>query len=315
MTKIAVVFGGSGFIGRLITSRLAQAGYTVRVPSRVRAHAEPLHQLGVVGQVVPLLIDPSHAPSVASAVRGADVVINCIGILNETRSQKFDAVQSEIPGIIARAAAHADATTYIHISAIGADANSESQYARSKAAGEGMVRALFPQATILRPSIVFGPDDSFFNRFAKMAVVSPILPLIGGGQTKFQPVYVGDVAAAVMAAIDSPAARGKLYELGGPAIYSFKALLQIMLRVVGRKRLLVPLPWKLAMLKARLLENLPGKLLTRDQVTLLKNDNIVNAGAKTLADLGINATALEAIIPTYLDRFRPNTFVRTGQFR
>lgn len=310
MSKIAVVFGGSGFIGSLIVSRLALAGYVVRVPTRALARAEPLRQLGAPGQVTPLLVDVHDMAAVADVVQDANVVVNCIGILAEGKGARFDDVQGELPGLIARAAAHADVKHLVHLSAIGADANSASRYARSKAAGEGMIRALFPRGVILRPSVVFGAQDNFFNRFARMAMISPALPLVGGGKTRMQPVFVGDVANAVMAAITRPDAAGKTFELGGPAIYTFKGLLQLMLRTIGRQRLLVPLPWRLAMLKAAVLEKLPGKLLTRDQVVLLQADNVVAHNAKTLVDLGVTPTAAEAILPTYLDRYRPR-----GRFR
>lgn len=305
MKKIAVVFGGSGFIGRLIISRLARAGYVVRVPTRTLAKAESLRQLGVVGQINPLVLDVTKAAQVVDAVRGAQLVVNCIGILAEHKHQRFDVLQSEVPGIIARASAAADVTHFVHLSAIGADANSPSAYARSKAAGEGMVRALFPRATILRPSIVFGPDDNFFNRFAQMVAFLPALPLIGGGHTLFQPVYVADVADAVLAATLNPDASGKTYELGGPARYSFKELMTLLLHHIGRKRWLLPLPWGLARVQAKILQKLPGQLLTEDQVTLLQFDNVVAPDARTLADLGLTPTALEAILPTYLDCYRP----------
>lgn len=302
MSKIAVVFGGTGFVGRAIVGRLAQAGYTVRIPTRVLAHAEPLRQLGAVGQVVPVVTNVRSAAQVGDAVRGADVVVNCIGILAQSRTQRFDVVQGEVPGILARAALAAGVRHFVHLSAIGADANSASAYARSKAAGEGMVRAIFPSAVILRPSIVFGAGDSFFNRFARMAQFAPALPLIGGGTTKFQPVYVADVAAAVVAALRAPTGT---YELGGPAVYTFKQLMQLTLKTIGRSRCLVTVPWWLAFIQGRVLERLPGKLLTQDQVVLLQHDNVVGAGAKTQADLGITPTAAEAVLPTYLDQYKP----------
>jgi NADH dehydrogenase len=305
MTKTAVIFGGTGFVGRSIVNRLAQAGYTVRVPTRTLAHAEPLRQMGAVGQVVPLLCDMYKPAQVGDAVYGASVVVNCIGILAQGGVNSFERVQGELPGILARAASAAGVTHFIHLSAIGADANSPSKYARSKAAGEGVIRAVFPAATILRPSIVFGPDDSFFNRFARMAQLLPALPLIGGGHTRFQPVFVSDVAAAVMAAITRTDTAGKIYELGGPAMYTFKQLMQLTLHFTGRSRWLVTLPWWLAFLQGRIMERLPGKILTHDQVVLLQHDNVVNVGAKTLADLGVTATALEAVLPTYLDQYKP----------
>jgi uncharacterized protein YbjT (DUF2867 family) len=309
MTTTVVVFGGTGFIGRLLISRLAQAGYTVRVPTRTLPRAEPLRQLGTVGQVTPLLCDVRDAAQVANVLVGADAVVNCIGILAENRHQRFDVLQGEVPGIIARAAVAAGVQKFIHISAIGADANSPSTYARSKAAGEGLVRGIFPSATILRPSIVFGPDDGFFNRFARMACIAPALPLIGGGTTAFQPVYVADVADAILVMLTrgdmGEKTIGKTYELGGPAVYTFKKLMQVMLAAIGRKRCLVTIPWPVAMLQAAVLQRLPGQLLTRDQVLLLQRDNVVSVNAKTLIDLGITPTPLEAILPTYMDQYRP----------
>ncbi|MGE3769855.1 MAG: complex I NDUFA9 subunit family protein [Bdellovibrionales bacterium] len=305
MNKIATVFGGSGFIGRQIVSRLVQAGYSVRVPTRVLAHAEPLRQLGTPGVVTPILLDVHDVGQVGDAVANADVVVNCIGVLTDSRHQPFNIIQGEVPGIIARAANAAGVKHLVHISAIGADANSPSAYARSKAAGEGVVRAIFPQAVILRPSIVFGPEDGFFNRFAKMAMVSPVLPLLGGGRTRMQPVYVADVAAAALQAIVRTDARGKVFELGGPAIYTFRQLMQTLLFFIRRRRFLVPVPWGLALLMGRILEKLPGKMLTRDQVVLLQRDNVVNSNGHTLEDIGVAPTALEAVLPTYLDVYLP----------
>ena len=245
----------------------------------------------------------SDAP-LAAALAGADAVVNAVGILYERGRQRFDAVHVEGPARLARLAAAAGVRKFVHISALSADPHSASAYARSKAAGEAAVKAAFPAATILRPSIVFGPEDDFFNRFAGMTRLSPVLPLIGGGATRFQPVYVGDVAAAVLAALDRPEAQGKTYQLGGPEIYSFRALLELMLAEIGRKRRLVTLSYGLAAANARFLEWLPKPLLTRDQVKLLQRDNLVEPGALGLADLGITPTSLMLVLPTYLDRFR-----------
>ena len=240
----------------------------------------------------------------AAALHGATAAVNLTGILFQRGRQRFDSVHSEGAGTIARAAAEAGVQSLVHVSAIGADPESAALYARSKAAGEAAVRDAFPEAVILRPSVVFGPEDDFFNRFAEMARFSPALPLIGGGQTRFQPVYVGDVAQAAVKALTDPACRGKTYELGGPRSYSFKELLQLLLKTTGRRRALVNLPFGLARLQATFLERLPVPPLTRDQVALLRHDNVVGEGALTLADLGIEATAVEAVIPTYLDKFR-----------
>lgn len=302
---VATVFGGSGFIGRHVVKRLAAAGHVVRVAVRDPVAAEFLKPMGGVGQVVPLRTDVTDAASIAAAVQGADIVVSLVGILHETRKNSFAATQGAAPGLIAKACAASGVKRLVHVSAIGADAGSEAAYARTKAQGEAGVRAAFPATTILRPSIVFGPEDGFFNRFAAMASLSPVLPLIGGGHTRFQPVYVGDVADAVMAALSREDAMGRTFELGGPKVWSFKALLEFIMEQTRRKRALVHVGWGLAMLQGRLGELLPTPPITRDQVTLLKRDNVVAEGALTLADLGIAPKAVEAIVPAYLARFRP----------
>ena len=301
---LVTVFGGSGFIGRYVVRNLARAGWQVRVAVRRPDEALFLKTAGDVGQVTPVAANIRDDASVAAACVGADAVVNLVGILYEGGRQKFDAVQAEGAGRVARAAKVAGARRFVQISAIGADANSDSGYARSKAAGEAKVAMAFPGATILRPSIVFGPEDNFFNRFAKMAMLSPALPLIGGGNTRFQPVYVGDVAAAVAKAIEDAGTAGNTYELAGPRAYTFRELLRLMLNEIGRCRLLVPLPFALAMLKATFLQLLPMPLLTVDQVKLLKRDNVAS-GKPGLKELGISPTAVEVVIPTYLDRYRP----------
>jgi len=303
--KLATVFGASGFIGRNIVRELAKRGYRVNAICRDAEYAKFLKPMGVVGQVVPIRVDVTSAEGIAAVVQGADVVVNLVGILHQAGRNTFEAVQATAPGLIAKAAREAGASSMIHVSAIGADPDGAAAYARTKAAGEKAVLAAFPTATILRPSIVFGPNDSFFNRFAGMALTAPALPLIGGGRTKFQPVYVDDVADAAMAAIDNPDAAGKTYELGGPAVYSFEDLLKMTLRQIKRPRHLISLPFWAAKIQASVLELLPSPPLTRDQVELLKTDNVVSEGALTLADLGVEATPVEAILPTYLDKFRP----------
>jgi uncharacterized protein YbjT (DUF2867 family) len=300
----AVVFGGGGFIGRHLVRRLGKAGMTVRIPSRHVSRLGALKTAGVVGQIVPEIVGSFDAAELAATIQGADIVINLIGILAESRANGFTRLHATVPGLIAAAAAAAGVKRLIRVSALGADAHSTSAYAASKAAGEAAVLEAFPQATILRPSIVFGPEDKFFNRFAAMALLSPVLPLIGGGHTKFQPVYVGDVADAIMAAATRPDAAGKIYELGGPATYSFKELMELLLAEMGVKRLLASLPWGLASFQARIAEWIPGKPLTRDQVELLKQDNVLSGAAPGLVDLGIQPTAAELILPTYLERFR-----------
>ncbi len=302
--KVAMVFGGSGFVGRYMVKRLAQRGYVVRVGVRDPDRATFLKPMGNLGQIVPMAASVRDDASVAALVAGAEVVVNCVGILYETGSQTFQALHAEAPGRIGRAAAAAGVRHVVHVSAIGADAASPSVYARTKAEGEAALRAAFPAAVVLRPSIVFGPEDNFFNQFAALAQVLPALPVFGGGRTRFQPVYVGDVADAAMAALDRAEAAGKTYELGGPKIYTFREILEFILRTTGRKRFLVSIPYSVGALQARLLELLPKPLLTRDQLLLLQRDNVVSPGALTLADLGIAPKAVEAIVPTYLARFR-----------
>jgi NADH dehydrogenase len=302
---LVTVFGGSGFIGRYVVQRLARAGWQVRVAVRRPNEALFLKTSGDVGQVTPVAANIRDDRSVAAAVAGADAVINLVGILYASGKQSFDAVQAKGAARIAAAAKAAGAKRFIQISAIGADPASDSAYARSKAEGEQAVKLAFANATILRPSIVFGPEDDFFNRFARMAMMSPALPLIGGGHTRFQPVYVADVADAVARALEDDGTMGKTYELGGPRSYTFRALMDMLLKEIGRCRLLVPLPFALATLKASFLQLLPIKLLTVDQVRLLKRDNVVGANALGFKDLGLTPTALEAILPSYLDQYRP----------
>ena len=304
--RIITVFGGSGFIGRYVVGRLARMeGVGVRVPCRHPGEAGFLKPAGEIGTVVPMAVDVLNDDSVATVLAGSDTVINLIGILYESGRWTFPAVHTEAAGRIARLAKAAGVRRLVHLSAIGADSASSSAYARTKALGEQEVLAAFPQATILRPSIVFGPEDSFFNRFGKMALVSPVLPLIGGGHTRFQPVYVGDVAAAILAALDDPNSQGKTYELGGPRVFSFRELLELLLEQIQRRRTLVNVPWCWADFQGAILEKLPNPMLTRDQVRLLKTDNVVKDGALGLADLGVTATPVEVVIGAYLARFRP----------
>ncbi len=301
----AVVFGGSGFIGRYIVRRLAKTGARVVVPSRHPGQAAYLRSAGDVGQVLPIAIDINDDQSVATAVAGADLVVNLIGILAPSGRNSFDAVQHQAAARIARAAKAAGAKRFVQVSALGADAGSNSSYARSKAEGEKAVLAAFPEATILRPSVVFGPDDQFFNRFAAMGAGLPCLPLIGGGRTLMQPVYVGDVADAVLAAVEGEGAQGRTYELAGPRRYSFKELMQFTVNQIGRpNKCMISLGFGLSSLLGSFLQLLPGKPLTADQVELLKVDNVAGGTLPGLADLGIEAKAIELIVPTYLDKFR-----------
>jgi uncharacterized protein YbjT (DUF2867 family) len=304
-TGLVTVFGGSGFIGRHLVGRLAKQGWIVRAAVRHPSAARFLKPMGDVGQITPIRVPVQDPVAVEAAVDGASAVVNLVGVLYEKGAQTFAAVHARGAHTIAEAAARAGVARLVHLSAIGADLHGEADYARSKGAGEAAVKTAFAAATILRPSIVFGPEDDFFNRFAAMARLSPVLPLIGGGQTRFQPVYVGDVAAAIAKAIVDPACRGKTYELGGPRIYTFKELMELLLHEIRRERILLPLPFALANLQASMLELLPVPPLTRDQVKLLRRDNVVSPKALTLKDLGIKPTAAEVILPTYLDRYRP----------
>jgi len=301
--RLATVFGGSGFIGRYVVKRLAAAGYVVRVAVRDPEAAMFLRPMGAVGQIVPLYAPVGQEALVARATEGADVVINLTGILAEAKKGDFYRVHTEGAGRIARLAASSVARHLIHISAIGADAKSASDYARSKALGEAAVRSAFPRAVILQPSILFGPEDGFFNRFAAMARISPILPIVGG-KTRFQPVYVGDVADAVLAGVTRDDTAGCLFELGGPDVRTFKQLIEYMLKIIERNREILDLPLPLARFQAMFLERLPGKLLTGDQIKLLQRDNIVAEGALDLASLGIVPTPMDLILPGYLARFR-----------
>ncbi len=301
--KLAVVFGGSGFIGHYVVKRLAEAGYIVRVAVRDTESALVLKPMGAVGQIVPLYAPTGQEALVARATEGAELVVNLTGILAEAKKGDFYRVHAEGAGRIARLAASSVAQRLVHVSAIGADANSDSDYAKSKAQGEDAVRAAFPRATILRPSIVFGAEDAFFNRFAAMAALSPVIPIVSGA-TKFQPVYVGDVADAVMAAVTRADVAGAVFELGGPEMKSFCDLMAYMLNVIGKSRRIIDLPLPVARLQAALLERLPGKLLTRDQIKLLQTDNIVTPGALDLAALGIVPTPMAMIVPNYLSCYR-----------
>lgn len=311
--RLVTVFGGSGFLGRHVVRALVRRGYRVRVAVRRPDLAGHLQPLGAVGQVHAVQANLRYPDSVARAVSGADAVVNLVGILYETGRQRFEAVQAEGPRAIAAAAAEAGIRNMVHVSALGAASDSPSEYARSKAVGEAGVLAGCPAAVILRPSIVFGPEDNFFNQFAGLARLLPALPLIGGGETKFQPIFVGDVAEAVAKAVDGDAKSGTIYELGGPEVKTFRELLELTLKETYRTRPLIPLPFGIARLQASLLQLLPNPLLTVDQVRLLERDNVVSAAAvaegRTLEGLGITPKTLAAVLPTYLWRFR-----KGGQF-
>ncbi len=306
--KLVTVFGASGFVGRHIVQALARRGYRIRAAVRRPDLAEHLQPLGAPGQIMPVQANLRYRWSIDRAVQGADAVVNAVGILSPTGKQTFNAIQSFGPRAIAEAARAAGLSAITHVSAIGADAESASSYARSKAAGEAGVLETLPDSVILRPSIIFGPEDDFFNRFASMARFAPALPLIGGGETMFQPVYVCDVAEAVARSVDGTLQPGATYELGGPEIASFKSCMELMLDITRRKRALVPIPFEAATLMGRIMQMLPKPLLTADQVELLKKDNVVSPEAAkaglTLEGLGVRTSSMAAILPSYLDRFR-----------
>ncbi len=323
--RIVTVFGGSGFLGRHIVQRLAADGAIVRVAVRDVEAAAYLKPLGDPGQIVPVYTDITDPALIAAVVKGADAAINLVGILFEKRRRTFQRLHVEGAANVAAAAREAGVERLIHLSAIGADPTSRSVYARTKAEGENAVKQAFPGATILRPSVVFGPEDDFFNRFAALARLMPVLPvfgcpmppkidlargldLYGDGGTKFQPVYVGDVAQAVVNALADTGTRNKLFELGGPNVYSFKDMMELVLEHTARRRVLLPIPFWLADFYAMFLERLPVPPLTRDQVTLLQWDNVVWERALDLADLGIEATSVKTVLPTYLHRYRPQKF-------
>lgn len=304
--RLITIFGGAGFIGRHLVRALAAKGWRIRIISRAPDLCGHLQPLGEVGQIVVQSVDCADEQALATLLKGTHAVVNLIGILYETSRQGFDDVHGKLPGRIARAATAANVEQMVHVSAIGANLQSASAYARSKALGEQAIKDAFGQAVILRPSIVIGPEDDFFNRLAAMARVLPVLPLIGGGKTQFQPIYVANVADAIVASLEPNIAKGQTFELGGPKVYSFAELMHYMLTVIERKRWLVNLPYNLAAVKARFFELLPSPLLTRDQVELLKSDNVVGENAKTLVDLEISATPIEMIVPGYLARYRAN---------
>ncbi|MEX0810158.1 MAG: complex I NDUFA9 subunit family protein [Dongiaceae bacterium] len=302
--RSVTIFGGTGFVGRYVVQQLARRDWVIRVAARRPAQAQFLKPLGHVGQITPIGANIRDDASVAACIEGSDAVINLVGILYSRGRQSFEAVHVDGAKRIAMAAHAAGATRLIQMSALGADPDSISDYARSKAIGEQVAREAFPDATVVRPSIIFGPEDSFFNRFAAMARIAPVLPLIGGGRTRFQPVYVGDVAAAIATMLDRPETAGQTYELAGPEMLEFRALMERMLVEIGRRRLLLPIPFWAAGIMATFLGLLPVPPLTRDQVRLLRADNVASGAAPGFAALGIEPTAMAAILPTYLRRYR-----------
>lgn len=311
MSKLVTIYGGSGFVGRYIARRMAKEGWRVRVAVRRPNEALFVRPYGAVGQVEPVLCNIRDDASVRAAARGADAVINCVGTFDAGGKNNFDAVQHEGAARIARIAAAEGVARMVHFSAIGADAEGASLYAQSKATGEAAVLAAFPTAVILRPSVIFGSDDKFFNRFAAMARFGPILPVVGA-QTRFQPVHVDDVAKAAVVAVTGDAVG--VYELGGPDIASFRSLMQQMLVVINRRRLVINIPFFVARIMAFFLDMgsictgrlVKNTMLTRDQVRALASDNVVAEGAKGFADLGINPSAMAAVLPDYLWPHRPS---------
>ncbi|MDP6704929.1 MAG: complex I NDUFA9 subunit family protein [Alphaproteobacteria bacterium] len=298
------VFGGSGFLGRHLVRRLAQTGARIRVAVRDPEAAAFLKPMGDVGQIVSMLANVRNQASVARAVEGAEAVLNLVGILSQWGGQRFDAVQGEGAGNVAAASAAAGVGRLVHVSAIGADADATSAYARSKAVGEVAVAEAFPGATIVRPSVIFGPEDSFFNLFGALLPFTPVLPLIGGGQTRFQPVYVGDVAEAMQRILERPESAGQTFELGGPRVYTFEELMRLILEVTGRRRFLVPVPFAVAKFEATFLQLWPEPILTRDQVELLRHDNVAAEGAPGFEALDIAPHAAEAMLESYMYRYR-----------
>jgi NADH dehydrogenase len=314
LETLVTVFGGSGFLGRNVVRALCKRDYRIRVAVRRPELAFHLQPAGKVGQIHPVQANVRNAASVQAAMRGSDIVVNLTGILNPTGAQSFEAVHARASATVAKAAAEIGARI-VHVSAIGADENSASVYARTKAAGEKAVLEAVPSATIIRPAVVFGPEDQFTNRFAALAQASPALPLIGGGHTRMQPVYAGDVASAIADAVDGKTKAGATYELGGPDVLTMHEIMQMICDITGRDRMLVSLPFGLAKLQALFLQFAPGALkLTPDQVELLKTDKVVSDAAKaaglTLQGLGIAPEPMAAIAPQYLWRFRP-----MGQFQ
>ena len=302
--QTVTVFGGTGFIGRYIIARLTKTGAVVRVVTRHKQSAYFLRTNGVVGQVVPVSSTYQSAAEIERDVAGSSIVINCLGILHEGKNSTFTHVHTDVPKWIAEACVRRNVSRLIHLSAVGIE-KSQSYYAKSKLAGEQAVQSVYPSATILRPSVVFGAEDKFFNMFATMAKYAPVLPLIGGGKTRFQPVFVGDVADAVLAALASSATQGKTYELGGPEVLSFKELMERMFKETKRPRPLMSVSWGLARIKASFMNILPNPPITNDQITSLQTDSVVSAGAATLKDIGVTATGLDSILPDYLNQYRP----------
>ena len=305
--EIVTIIGGTGFLGRHVVHCLAKAGYTIRIIARSpnSPDAKALRTSGDVGQIVLTSGNLADPQSLVGKVEDSFAIINLVGVLFESGAQRFSRLHAQGAEKLAQMAAAAGVPRLIHISALGVDKAHGSSYANSKMLGEKAVLSAFSHATILRPGVVFGPEDNFFNQFAAMAGFLPALPLIGGGTTRFQPVYVGDVARAIEVCLANPATAGRIFELGGPKVYSFRELLEYVLHTIGKHRLLVPLPFGIASVLGSVAQHLPSPKLTSDQVRLLKYDNLVSDDALKLQDLGITPTAVESIVPKYLARFAP----------
>lgn len=304
LDKRITIIGGTGFVGSYVVKLLAERGYQISIIARDAETNFHIKTAGDVGQIKLISGDITRPESLQGKLNGSHAVINLAGILFQRGRQKFDSVQAQGAGHLATLAKQAGAGRFVHVSAIGADSASPSHYARSKAAGEQAVRAAFPGSTILRPSIIFGIEDNFFNKFAQLASLTPFLPLIGGGKNKFQPVYVMDVAHAALAAVEQDSLPGKTFELGGPSVYTFREILEFIFRTIGRKPAFLPLPYALASLMGTFANLLPTPPLTADQVALLKSDNIVNTRSNTLKDIGIIPQSVENIVPLYLARYK-----------
>ncbi|WP_120498571.1 complex I NDUFA9 subunit family protein [Kiloniella sp. EL199] len=301
-SKVVTVFGGTGFLGRYAVSRFAKAGWHVRLAVRDRVQASFLTCCGDVGSVMPVFVDVSDKISIEQVIRGSSAVVNLIGILFEGGKQRFDYLHSELPGVIAEISQANDISSFVQVSAIGADVASPSRYGRSKGEGEAAVLGAFPSASVLRPSIVFGAEDDFFNRFDRMSAVSPFLPLVCGGVAKFQPVYVRDVAEAVLKCVQQPDVHGgHIYELGGPRVLSFRDCLDLLQKYNGRSRPYLVLPFSVAYLQAIFMELMPQPPLTRDQLKMLKKDNVVADTVRGFDEIGVSPVDVEVILPTYLE--------------
>ncbi len=308
-TRLVTVFGGSGFLGRNVVRALAKEGWRIRVAVRRPESAYFLKPAGNVGQIQIVKANVRDDNAVRQALHGAHAAINLVGIIAQTGRQRFQALHVEAAERVARLAHEAGIARLVHVSALGASVDAPSRYFQTCAEGQVRVRAAFPEATIIRPSLLFGPDDDFFNKFAWLARMLPALPLIGGGRTRFEPVFVGDVAAAIARVLDDVSTTGKIYEFGGPEVFTFRQLMEFILKEIHRKRLLIPIPFFIARIQGAVLQFLPMKLLTLDQVRMLETDTVMSGTLPGLKELGIVPTALEAIVPSYLWRFR-----KAGQF-